>query len=175
MVREGGLRKPRAKRPFESAISSRLGLHAARTRTIAPAFGLQSASASASAVTGALRPMAMSPRERLRIIAVDRVRSRGAGLLPEAPSACLAGCDMPTRTDCAPPMGVVERANVLSKRAGDGRTGHPIGDRGARLYRGTPSSGEVRIGSALRLAAVMPYASMLDAIPLTPECSSPLW
>src|SRR5262249_37459260 len=52
--------------------------------------------------------------------------------------ASSAGCDMPTTTGRDPAMRLAERANVLSKRARDERTGYPIGDRGWPPDRGSP-------------------------------------
>src|SRR5262245_3656148 len=54
-------------------------------------------------------------------------------MLETAPSACLAGWDIPTTTSRDPAMRLAERANVLSKRAGVERPGHPVGDRGRHL------------------------------------------
>ena len=55
---------------------------------------------------------------------------------------------LPTTTSRDPEMRLAERANVLSKRASDERTGHPIGDRGWPPDRGYPGSARTaRAGS----------------------------
>src|SRR5262249_48356652 len=56
-----------------------------------------------------------------------RTRTKNCFILLLASSA---GYDIPTRTGRDPPMRLAERANVLSKRAKDERTGHPIDDGG---------------------------------------------
>ena len=68
-------------------------------------------------------PQAERGHRRAREGHDDPGQQRHERILLSDSGACLAGCDMPTMTGRDPRCALYERANVLSERAGDGRTG----------------------------------------------------